>query len=41
MKIVIDDEKRVAAGQCVNATADLFDQRGPHIDGPEHARWRE
>ncbi|MEU1307172.1 ferredoxin [Streptomyces shenzhenensis] len=27
MKVVIDEEKCVAAGQCVAAAADVFDQR--------------
>ena len=27
MKVVIDEEKCVAAGQCVSAAADVFDQR--------------
>ncbi|WP_060887902.1 ferredoxin [Streptomyces caniscabiei] len=27
MKVVIDDEKCVAAGQCVAAAVDVFDQR--------------
>lgn len=27
MKVVIDEEKCVAAGQCVAASADVFDQR--------------
>ncbi|MEU6200770.1 ferredoxin [Streptomyces sp. NPDC047061] len=27
MKVVVDEEKCVAAGQCVAAAADVFDQR--------------
>lgn len=27
MRIVVDEEKCVAAGQCVNVAADVFDQR--------------
>lgn len=27
MKIIIDEEKCVAAGQCVNVAPDVFDQR--------------
>ncbi|WP_105972075.1 ferredoxin [Streptomyces geranii] len=27
MKVVVDEEKCVAAGQCVNAAMDVFDQR--------------
>ncbi|MFD3589531.1 ferredoxin [Streptomyces sp. NPDC058683] len=27
MKVLIDEEKCVAAGQCVNASPDVFDQR--------------
>jgi ferredoxin len=27
MKVVIDEEKCVAAGQCVNSAMDVFDQR--------------
>jgi ferredoxin len=27
MKVVIDEQKCVAAGQCVNSASDVFDQR--------------
>ncbi|WP_416957277.1 ferredoxin [Streptomyces sp. Agncl-13] len=27
MKVVVDEDKCVAAGQCVSAAADVFDQR--------------